>query len=191
MANYKILALFGKSAAGKDTLQKTLVNAPINTNSIVSCTTRPPRENEIEGEDYHFLSVIDFTKKVLDGSMLEATCFRDWFYGTSIDSLKEDCLNVGVFNIAGIECLLTDPNIKVYPVQVEAFDKIRLLRSLQREQNPDCKEICRRFFTDEEDFNKTKIIPSFVFQNNSKEEFKTELNRLLNWLTEIDAFGQK
>ena len=73
----KILALFGKSASGKDSIQKWIVsNYPQLTNKIVSCTTRPPRDNEQEGVDYFFLSDEEFAKKVLDGSMLEATSFR-------------------------------------------------------------------------------------------------------------------
>ena len=150
---FKILALFGKSASGKDTIQKWIVsNYPKLTKSIVSCTTRPPREGEIDTIDYHFLSNELFAEKVLEGAMLEATSFRDWFYGTSIEELHPDKINVGVFNVAGIECLLEDPRLEVVPVWVHASNKIRLLRSLNRETNPDCIEVCRRFFTDEEDF---------------------------------------
>ena len=150
----KILALFGKSASGKDSIQKWIVsNYPKLTNKIVSCTTRPPRSGEQEGVDYFFLSDEEFAKKVLDGSMLEATSFREWFYGTALDQLNPEKINVGVFNIAGIECLIEDPRLKVIPVWVHATNKTRLIRSLNREQNPDCNEICRRFFADEEDFS--------------------------------------
>ena len=100
--HYKIIALFGPSGSGKDTLAKILAERK-DINEIVSCTTRPMRDYEKDGVDYHFLTNEDFAKKVLDGSMLEATSFRDWFYGTPIDSLKEDKINVGVFNIQGID----------------------------------------------------------------------------------------
>ena len=52
---YKIIALFGKSSAGKDYLQKWIVNN-FNVNKMVSCTTRPPRDYEKEGVDYFFLT---------------------------------------------------------------------------------------------------------------------------------------
>lgn len=39
---YKIIALFGKSAAGKDTIQKWLVQHMNNAHEIIGCTTRPP-----------------------------------------------------------------------------------------------------------------------------------------------------
>ena len=149
----KILALFGKSASGKDTLLKWIVNSfPYSTNKIISCTTRPPRVNERDGIDYFFLTDEEFTKKVLDGSMLEATSFREWFYGTFIDQLDPEKINVGAFNIAAIECLLEDPRLEVVPVMIYAESKTRLLRSLNRETCPDCSEICRRFFADNKDF---------------------------------------
>ena len=91
----KILALFGKSASGKDSIQKWITtNYPQLTNKIVSCTTRPPRSGEQDGVDYFFLSDEEFAKKVLDGSMLEATSFREWFYGTALDQLDPDSRGV-------------------------------------------------------------------------------------------------
>ena len=60
---------------------------------------------------------------------------------------------MGVFNITGIECILEDSRLEVQPVWIHASDKTRLLRSLNREESPDCKEICRRFQADEKDFS--------------------------------------
>ena len=162
----KILALFGKSASGKDSIQKWIVsNYPQLTNKIVSCTTRPPRSGEQDGVDYFFLSDEEFAKKVLDGSMLEATSFREWFYGTALDQLNPDKINVGVFNITGVECILDDPRLDVVPVWIHASDKTRLRRSLDREDNPDCKEICRRFLADEKDFDEMDDFDYFGWIN--------------------------
>ena len=178
MQHYKLIALFGQSASGKDTLAKILAKQD-NISEIISCTTRPKRDYEQEGIDYHFLTNAQFTQKVLDGSMLEATSFRDWFYGTPIDSLKEDKINVGVFNIQGIECLLKDDRLEVYPVYIACEDKLRLQRSLDRESNPDCEEICRRFLTDKQDFddipfeyythyNGAKVDPNWIISDLSQ-----------------------
>jgi guanylate kinase len=162
----KILALFGKSASGKDSVQKWIVsNYPQLTNKIVSCTTRPPRSGEQDGVDYFFLSDEEFAKKVLDGSMLEATSFREWFYGTALDQLDPDKINIGVFNITGVECILEDPRLDVVPVWIYASDKARLRRSLDREDNPDCKEICRRFLADEKDFDEMDDFDYFGWVN--------------------------
>lgn len=152
MEKYKIIALFGKSGAGKDAIQKWMVSNIPNTKGIVSCTTRPPRDNEVDGVDYHFIDLPVFTQMVIDGKMLEAIEFNNWFYGTAINSLNINKINIGVFNITGIECLLQDSRLEVLPVYIVANDKERLLRSLSREDLPDCKEICRRFLADEKDF---------------------------------------
>ena len=166
MDKYKMLALFGKSSAGKDTIQKYLIMTyPIRVNGIISYTTRPKRDYEKNGVDYFFTNPVEFGKKVLNGTMLEATCFNDWFYGTPIESLKKNMLNVGVFNIEGIECLLQDPRLDILPVYIHCQDKIRLQRSLDRENDIDCHEVCRRFLEDEKDF--ANIDFSYVTFDNS------------------------
>lgn len=150
---YQIVALIGKAGVGKDSIQKVTCELhPLMFHPIVSCTTRPAREGEIEGVDYHYITLNEFTRKVLNGDMLEATEFRDWFYGTTLESLSKDKINIGVFNPAGVEALLEDSRLDVTVFEVVAPDKQRLMRYLNREENPDCAEMCRRYFTDEKDF---------------------------------------
>lgn len=115
MNKYKIIALFGKSSAGKDYLQKWIVNN-YDVNKMISCTTRPPRDYEKNGVDYYFLSDAAFAERVLNGQILEATEFRSWFYGTPIETLSEDKINIGVFNPSGVSFLLEDPRVEVYPI---------------------------------------------------------------------------
>ena len=75
MNKIKIVTLFGKSGAGKDTVQKRIVSSA-DYHSIVSCTTRPAREKEKDGVDYFFLTNDEFAEKVMNNEMLEATSFR-------------------------------------------------------------------------------------------------------------------
>lgn len=153
MSKIKIIALFGKAGSGKDALLHAIMNRNIPTlHEIISCTTRPPREGEQHGVNYYFLSVEEFTHKVLNGDMLEATEFRDWFYGTALDALNPNAINIGVFNPAGLKALIEDTRLEVLCVGMRASDKTRLLRQLGRESNPDVSEICRRYFADEQDF---------------------------------------
>ena len=150
---YQVVALMGKAGAGKDAMQQTTCKLHSDMfHKIVSCTTRPPRSGEVDGEAYHFVSITDFTRKVLNGDMLEATEFRDWFYGTPISSLVEDKINIGVFNPAGVEALLQDSRIETTVIFIDARDRTRLMRYLTREKTPDCAEMCRRYFADEKDF---------------------------------------
>ena len=190
MKKIKILALFGKSASGKDTIQNWIVsNYPKITNKIVSCTTRPPRDGEQEGVDYFFLTDEQFATKVIDGSMLEATSFREWFYGTALDQLDPDKINVGVFNIAGIECIIEDSRLDVEPVLIHASDKTRLLRSLSREVNPDCAEICRRFQADEKDFNEANDFEYWGWINDNGPAYEDDKYRFRQLARILEGCG--
>lgn len=182
MKKYKVIALFGPSGVGKDAIQNRIVSSYEYFNKIISCTTRPKRDYEIDKEDYFFLEPMEFAQKVLDGSMLEATSFRAWMYGTPIDSLKHDKINIGVFNIAGIECLVEDPRLCVVPIYVEVAPKTRLMRALQREENPDCHEVCRRFLADEQDFLnlESKDFDYFCIDNNEPISVET-LDKWASW----------
>ena len=151
MKSKVIVALIGKAGAGKDTIAKALCSAHPEFNNIVSCTTRPKRENEVEGVDYFYLTSDQFAEKVINGDMLEATYFNGWHYGTMLSSLK-DGVNIGVFNPEGLDCLYQGNEYELFAYQIHADDKTRILRQLNRENNPNVKEICRRFIADEEDF---------------------------------------
>ena len=176
MNKYQVIALIGKSSAGKDTIQTALCQRhPLMFHKLVSCTTRPKRDTETEGVEYNFISIENFTRKVLNGDMLEATEFRDWFYGTPIDALDPHKINIGVFNPAGVEALLEDPRLDVMVIEVVASDKTRLLRSLKREDDPDCAEICRRYFADEKDFCEFDFA-TFIINNDTGSDWYTELH---------------
>lgn len=150
---YKVIALAGKAGSGKDTiLHEVIAAAPDRFHEIVSATTRPPREGEVDGVNYHFLDKQKFKDKINKEEMVEYTVFNWWYYGTPTSSLAEDKVNIGVFNPAGLRSLARSPQVSLAIVYVTADDKIRLLRQLNRENNPDVKEIIRRFSADEDDF---------------------------------------
>lgn len=153
MKKYKIIAIMGEAGSGKDTLLQKILEYSQGFHGIVSCTTRPPREGEIHGKNYFFLTKEEFAEKVLNFEMFEAVSFRDWFYGTSKDSLDIDSINIGVFNPDGIDALLESPLVDLTIYYLKTSDKTRIIRQLQRETNPDIEEIFRRYLADKEDFS--------------------------------------
>lgn len=172
----KLIALFGESGTGKDTIQKWLVKN-YNLNGLVSYTTRPKREGEINGVNYCFIDENFFKDLISMNRLLEYTIFNNWYYGTPSIDLSDTQINIGVFNIIGINNikLAFKDKIEVFPIKIEVEEKIRLIRILQRENNPNCSEICRRFLTDKDDF---RYIPfSYETYNNNKE--KTDFFDLL------------
>jgi len=70
------------SGAGKSTLCDALRQTP-NFVYSVSCTTRPPRAGEIEGEDYQFVTEKEFLNRVEAGEFLEHAKVHGHYYGTS------------------------------------------------------------------------------------------------------------
>ena len=147
MKNYKIIALIGKAGSGKDTLLNKIVEKNKELNRIISFTTRQKRDNEKEDLDYHFINVENFKNKIKNNEILEFSNFNGWYYGTSYDCLSIDKTNIGIFNRDGIESLKQKENIELIVFYIEAEDKIRMLRQLNREDNPDI-------------FNSTLIIKS-------------------------------
>jgi guanylate kinase len=173
---YKIIALMGEAGSGKSACLKALLASNPAYHKIVTCTTRPPREGEIDGEDYYFLSIKDFEGKVKNGGMLEWTTFNGWLYGTPISSLSNKNINIGVFNPAGVQRLVKLEQInqekvetKVYYLRASA--KERLLRQLNREENPCVDEIIRRLSADKEDFRHISDIPFIPLDNETIEDY--------------------
>ena len=78
-----LFVISAPSGAGKT----TLVDALRETSEFVysvSCTTRPPRTGEIDGEDYRFLSEEDFLAQTESGEFLEYAKVHDHYYGTPL-----------------------------------------------------------------------------------------------------------
>lgn len=182
---YKLIALFGKSGVGKDTLCKYL-SQKYGFHKVVGCTTRPKREGEIDREDYFFLSEKAFTRKLLTYELVEATTFKDWFYGTSIKSFQINNINIGVFNPESIIQLKQDTRFEVIPIEIIVEDKERLLRALTREKEPNCFEICRRFIADEKDFEEMDF-SHYQYFNNKPIEANNVINiePLKEWMGKI------
>lgn len=150
----KVLALFGKSGSGKDTIQTWLLKNIPNTHKPITYTTRPARDYEINGKNYYFISNDKFKELENNNKILESFYVkdRDWYYGSSIDKFQKNKINIIILTPTGIRNILNHNQLEILPVYIKAPDKIRLLRSLNREENPDCTEICRRFLSDNEDF---------------------------------------
>jgi len=170
----KLIAIMGKSASGKDTIVKEIINRVNDIHLIISCTTRPRRENEINNIHYHFLTNEEMKEKILNEELYEYTVFNDWIYGTLKKDLKEDISNIGVFNPEGIGYLLDDQDLDVTVYYITASDKNRLLRQLCREDNPNIEEIIRRYGTDNKDFSSWNLenIPFIELHNDNDNEFE-------------------
>ena len=77
-----LVVISAPSGTGKTTLCDRLIGEFGNMRYQVSCTTREPREGEVNGADYHFISEEDFKAKVNAGQFLEHATVHGCMYGT-------------------------------------------------------------------------------------------------------------
>lgn len=165
------IILCGHSASGKDFLSNTFVKR--NFQRSISYTTRPIRENEIEGEDYHFISVEEFQDKESQNFWYEFVQFNGWYYGTSNAQIHED--DIFIMTPSGISKLKPEDRLNSMIIFLDIPEDIRRKRIEARSQPGDSIE--RRLKADAEDF---KDFKDFDLKINSADladlMFNTETN---------------
>lgn len=77
-----LLIVSAPSGAGKTTLCERLLAETPGMERSISCTTRSPRGNEVDGKAYHFLSLTEFERRVAAGEFLEHAVVHGNRYGT-------------------------------------------------------------------------------------------------------------
>lgn len=150
---YKIIALVGPSGCGKTAIMNEVVGYYYMKDTVfyplTFSTSRPRRENEPK-KAYYFYSKEDFEDMLDHDDFIQCSMFNDWYYGLEKAELREKEINIGIFSPQAIvelkETLGDKAEIEVF--YIKASDKTRLMRCLQREENPDIKEIIRRYQSD-------------------------------------------
>ena len=85
----KLFVISGPSGAGKGTLVARLLKEVPEAWLSVSATTRQPREGEIPGQSYVFLTREEFEKGIEEDGFLEWACYNQNYYGTPLAPIKE------------------------------------------------------------------------------------------------------
>ena len=84
-----LIVISGPSGVGKDTLIKRLLELDRNLRYSVSCTTRLPRPNEVDGVDYTFVTRQQFQDLIDKGAFLEYATYNGNLYGTLADRVEK------------------------------------------------------------------------------------------------------
>lgn len=189
----KIYCIVGKSSTGKDTIYKSLLeNKELKLKRIVPYTTRPIREGEKEGVEYHFtdvstLELLQKEKKIIEHRAYH-TVYGIWNYFTvkdeQINLEKNSYLVIGTLESFQMtrEYFGAD---KVVPIYIALEDGERLTRALNREKNqkePKYEEMCRRFLADCRDFSEEKLKEAGIvkiFYNNDLQMCLKEITDFL------------
>ncbi|MBQ7724750.1 MAG: guanylate kinase [Lachnospiraceae bacterium] len=187
----RIFVLMGKSSSGKDSIFRELMkmyDGRIKT--IVPYTTRPMRDGEENGDEYVFTDDKEFERLRSTGKIIEERSYNTiqglWRYFTVNDGSFDDDTDVMI--IGTIDTYLSISRFfgdkkTVIPIYIECDDGERLIRAVNREkkrQEPQYKELCRRFLSDDEDFSEENLKKAGI----EKSFFNDDLMRCVKEIAE-------
>ena len=191
----KLFCVMGKSASGKDSLFKLLAaDKELGLKTVVPYTTRPIRQGETDGVEYHFTNEEGFLGLKNAGKIIEDRAYHTvhglWRYFTAddgqMDLVRENYIVIGTLE-AYRQMLNYFGKSIMRPVYVEVEDGERLARALCRERSqtePKYAEMCRRFLADQEDFSEDKIRDCYIVKRYANIEleqcFREIKNDILN-----------
>jgi guanylate kinase len=176
-----MIILVGESASGKSTIEKIL-SEKYGYVKTVSYTTRPPRDNEVDGIDYNFISTNEYTEKFNNNFFVEIGAYNGWFYGTTAEQYRDNTVCVltphGLRQIK--KKLNKDLNITTFYINVPRRD--RLIKILQRGDNID--EAIRRNQSDVGQYDGIEDEVDYVLENKeyryTPEEMVERVVKILN-----------
>lgn len=192
----KIFYIMGKSSSGKDTIYSRLLqDEELGLSNIILYTTRPVREGETDGREYHFVKDEVFRAFQDKGKVIESrtyqTVYGPWTYFTADDGQ----IDLEKKNYLGIGTLESYENMKNYfgqemlcPVYIQVEDGERLKRAIRREElqkEPKYAEMCRRFLADTEDFSEENLRRAGIkirFENKELEKCIKEIKNCIQKL---------
>ena len=146
MRNHKRIILVGKAASGKDHLRKRFESRGFKYS--VSYTTRPPREGEIDGKDYFFITDEQANKMVESNMFYEYAYFNGWLYGKTVEQFYTD--DLFIMTPGGISNIKLEDKVSSFIIYTDIDIETREIRLKMRYMPGDSLE--RRIEADELDF---------------------------------------
>lgn len=170
-----LLILSSPSGAGKTTLAKKIQQKYENFKISVSHTTRAPRENEIDGVDYHFVSLEKFKNLIKKDSFYEYAKIFENYYGTSKESVEKIIRNNDIlFDIdwQGTKQLSKFNNLNLIKIYLTTNDKTELKKRLIKRNQNSKKEVQKRFNSYDQDVSHWHDYDYIIINKNLETCFK-------------------
>ena len=176
----KIYCVMGKSSSGKDSIYHEIMEkGALGLKPIIPYTTRPIRDGEQDGREYHFCTEDTVQRLQDEGRIMELRAYNTVYGVWKYFTVDDEQINLNKYNYLYIVTLEGYTKIQEYfgadrvvPIYIEVEDGERLMRAIAREQKQDVpkfEEMCRRFLADSADFCDEKLVEAGVvrrFQNN-------------------------
>lgn len=179
-----MLVLIGKTCSGKNIVSNQLINNH-GFKRIVTYSTRPMRDGEVNGEAYHFINSDEFMQKAKNGFFAEwkeyTTTEGVWYYGTAIEDLKKaDDKTIVILTPEGYRDIKDKVNCKVVPIYLYANNTTIIKRLTNR--GDDSKEAERRILHDNEDFKGIENEVSHVVYNDENYAIENVVQEILKYM---------
>ena len=181
-----LLILAGPAGVGKSTLCDRLVRDVPGFERVITATTRPPRPNEVDGRDYHFLPDAEFDRKLAAGEFLEwAWVHQRHRYGTLksavLDQLPRTSLvmNIDVQGVRSIrKAAQTEPRLKGRLVTMfVAPDSMDVLRERLQGRGPvSPEELARRMQSAEHEIAERNSYDYVIHSSSKEQDFRALLD---------------
>ena len=157
-----MLVLIGESASGKSSVARYLVNN-FGFNNIITYTTREPREGEVDGIDYHFVSKLQFENMSILGLFAETAEYNGQYYGSVKEDFENDCDNkIAILTPHGIRQIKKN-GIDIYVAYIKIPRRDRIIKILQRGDN--IEEAYRRSLSDVGQFDGIEDEADLIIEN--------------------------
>lgn len=170
-----LVLLSGVSGAGKDTIKKEIMKRLDYVVSLPSVTDRSPREGEVQGNPYDFVTTEEFERMIHASELYEYDVHHEHYYGTSKkymnDKIAEGKVIIKDMDVNGTENLIRilKDDVKVVTIFLKVPKQILEERLLNREEKPSMKEIQLRL--NRFDYEESKIgLYDYVIKNNDLEK---------------------
>ncbi len=188
----KIFYILGKSASGKDSIYQALMREELSLKPVILYTTRPKRDDELEGLSYHFINDDEFFRLKEAGRLIEYREYKTmhgiWRYMTvddgQIDLNQDSFLMIGTLESYKKTAAYIGHEY-IYPIYLTLDDGERLLRAVSREKkqkHPKYAELCRRFLADEEDFAPEKLMECKIDRSFCNQDFSKCLGEVTAYI---------
>lgn len=182
-----LFVIAAPSGAGKTSLVKAVLERDPSLRVSVSHTTRKPREKEVDGEHYHFISVDEFRRLLGQNAFLEHAQVFDNFYGTGHEQV-EALRNAGHDVILEIDWQGARQVRKAVPDCHSIFilppSRVSLESRLRNRKTDSEEVIARRLRDSIADMSHYAEFDSVIVN----EEFETAVDQLLQVLRGSDQF---